>query len=115
FLGWVDQRETDWWKAQSRAIPAVKRALEEAGFGLPEPIYRLRFDPRSATVPFATESAAGTEPRSQEKPRPVREITVTEAEEDVRPVDEIAAMVEEERRSGEEQRKDLLDTSRPVE
>ncbi|MEX0340948.1 MAG: mechanosensitive ion channel domain-containing protein, partial [Erythrobacter sp.] len=47
FLGWVDQRETDWWKAQSRAIPAVKRALEEAGFGLPEPIYRLRFDPRS--------------------------------------------------------------------
>lgn len=28
FLGWVDQRETDWFKAQSAAIPAVKNALE---------------------------------------------------------------------------------------
>ena len=115
FLGWVDQRETDWWKAQSQAIPAVKRALEEAGFGLPEPIYRLRFDPRSATVPFATEGTAGPARRSEEKPRPVREIAVTEADEDVRPADEIAAMVDEERRTGEEQDKDLLDTSRPVE
>ena len=52
FLAWIDQREADWWKAQSRAIPAVKTALEDAGFGLPEPIYRLRFDPRSATLPF---------------------------------------------------------------
>ncbi|HCJ80097.1 MAG TPA: MscS mechanosensitive ion channel, partial [Erythrobacter sp.] len=60
FLGWVDQRDTDWWKAQSQAIPAVKGALEDAGFGLPEPIYRLRFDPRSATVPFAAEAATAT-------------------------------------------------------
>ena len=52
FLAWIDQREADWWKAQSRTIPAVKTALEEAGFGLPEPIYRLRFDPRSASLPF---------------------------------------------------------------
>lgn len=115
FLGWVDQRETDWWKAQSQAIPAVKRALEEAGFGLPEPIYRLRFDPRSATVPFATEATAGPAAQRDEKAKPVREITVTETEEDVRPADEIAAMVDEERRTGEEQDKDLLDTSRPVE
>ncbi len=115
FLGWVDQRETDWWKGQSQAIPAVKRALEEAGFGLPEPIYRLRFDPRSATVPFATEATAGPAKQREEKAKPVREITVTETEEDVRPADEIAAMVDEERRTGEEQDKDLLDTSRPVE
>ena len=115
FLGWVDQRETDWWKAQSQAIPAVKRALEEAGFGLPEPIYRLRFDPRSATVPFATEATARPAAQRDEKAKPVREITVTETEEDVRPTDEIAAMVDEERRTGGEQDKDLLDTSRPVE
>ncbi|QZD90624.1 mechanosensitive ion channel [Qipengyuania aurantiaca] len=116
FLGWIDQEKTDWWKAQSRAIPAVKEALEEAGFGLPEPIYRLRFDPRSATLPFENIAEAG---RANEKVAPrkaVQQVTVTEADEDVRPVNEIAEMVEKERReSGGEQDKDLLDSSRPVE
>ena len=114
FLGWVDQRETDWWKAQSEAIPAVKTALEDAGFGLPEPIYRLRFDPRSASVPFAAEVT--TEAQGAPAPRPARTVAASQSDEDVRPVDEIAAMVEEERsRPGSEQEKDLLDHSRPVE
>ncbi|WP_370301250.1 mechanosensitive ion channel domain-containing protein [Qipengyuania flava] len=114
FLGWVDQRETDWWKAQSEAIPAVKTALEDAGFGLPEPIYRLRFDPRSASVPFAAEVT--TEAQGAPAPRPARSAAARQNDEDVRPVDEIAAMVEEERsRPGSEQEKDLLDHSRPVE
>ena len=114
FLGWVDQRETDWWKAQSEAIPAVKTALEDAGFGLPEPIYRLRFDPRSASVPFAAEVT--TEAQGAPPPRPARSAAAPQNDEDVRPVDEIAAMVEEERsRPGSEQEKDLLDHSRPVE
>ena len=120
FLGWVDQRDTDWWKAQSQAIPAVKGALEDAGFGLPEPIYRLRFDPRSATVPFAAEAATATVTPSADEPpqakRAVRDVAASRADQDVRPADEIAAMVEEERnRPGEEQNKDLLDHSRPVE
>jgi len=120
FLGWVDQRDTDWWKAQSQAIPAVKGALEDAGFGLPEPIYRLRFDPRSATVPFAAEAATATVTPSADEPpqakRAVRDVAASPADEDVRPADEIAAMVEEERnRPGDEQNKDLLDHSRPVE
>ena len=115
FLGWIDQRETDWWKAQSQAIPAVKHALEDAGFGLPEPIYRLRFDPRSASVPFATEASAVADTAAPEKPRPVQTIAAAQADEDVRPSDEIAAMVEEERRTGGEQETDLLDPSRPVE
>lgn len=120
FLGWVDQRDTDWWKAQSQAIPAVKGALEDAGFGLPEPIYRLRFDPRSATVPFAAEAATATVTPSADEPpqakRAVRDVAASPPDEDVRPADEIAAMVEEERnRPGEEQNKDLLDHSRPVE
>lgn len=114
FLGWVDQRETDWWKAQSEAIPAVKTALEDAGFGLPEPIYRLRFDPRSASVPFAAEVT--TEAQGAPAPSPARSAAAPQNDEDVRPVDEIAAMVEEERsRPGSEQEKDLLDHSRPVE
>ena len=119
FLAWIDQREADWWKAQSRAIPAVKTALEDAGFGLPEPIYRLRFDPRSATLPFeniAEGQADGSAPARDQAAKKVRQITVTADEEDVRPVTEIADMVEEERRAGGGgQEKDLLDHSRPVE
>ncbi|EDL49110.1 mechanosensitive ion channel family protein [Erythrobacter sp. SD-21] len=116
FLGWIDQDKTDWWKAQSRAIPAVKEALEEAGFGLPEPIYRLRFDPRSATLPFENIAEAGRASETAPPKKAVRPVSVTEADEDVRPSNEIAEMVEKERReSGGEQDKDLLDSSRPVE
>ncbi|MXO97117.1 mechanosensitive ion channel [Erythrobacter aquimaris] len=116
FLGWIDQNETDWWKAQSQAIPAVKEALEEAGFGLPEPIYRLRFDPRSATLPFENRAEGTREKEQEAASQKAPQITVTEADEDVRPVDEIVEMVEEERRqTGGEQDKDLLDHSRPVE
>ncbi|GAB5348974.1 mechanosensitive ion channel domain-containing protein [Alteriqipengyuania sp. 357] len=110
FLGWVDQRETDWFKAQSAAIPAVKTALEDAGFGLPEPIYRLRFDPRSASVPF--ENIAGRE-GAETLPRPRRKATEA-ATADVAPRGEIDEMVEEERDSSE-QKHDLLDHRRPVE
>ena len=116
FLGWIDQSETDWFKAQSRAIPAVKRALEDAGFGLPEPIYRLRFDPRSASVPFENIAQGKSERAPAPNRPPARAARRVDAGEDVRPVNEIAEMVEEERRkAGGEQNKDLLDQSRPVE
>ena len=115
FLGWIDQNETDWWKAQSQAIPSVKEALEAAGFGLPEPIYRLRFDPRSATLPFENK-AEGTTEKEREAAKPMPQVTVTEADEDVSPAADIADMVNQERRqSGGEQDMDLLDHSRPVE
>lgn len=114
FLGWIDQRDADWHKARSRAIAAVKSALEDAGFGLPEPIYRLRFDPRTTALPFeniaagdarSTSAAAKTKPKA----KPAEEST-----EDVRPADEVAQMVEAER-AAEPEDKDLLDTGRPVE
>ncbi|WP_227672889.1 mechanosensitive ion channel family protein [Psychrobacter lutiphocae] len=44
FQVWVDQTETDFSKARSIAIREVKHALENHGFSLPEPIYRLRFE-----------------------------------------------------------------------
>lgn len=116
FLGWIDQNETDWWKAQSRAIPAVKHALEEAGFGLPEPIYRLRFDPRSASVPIGNIVEETHEQATGAETKDVRRSVTVAASEDVRPTHEIAEMVEKERReSGSEQDRDLLDHSRPVE
>lgn len=49
--GWINQTETDFVKARSEAIRTVKTALEEAGFALPEPIYRLRFDGGAALPP----------------------------------------------------------------
>ncbi|WP_227428818.1 mechanosensitive ion channel family protein [Psychrobacter sp. I-STPA6b] len=44
FQVWVDQSKTDFSKARSIAIREAKHALEDQGFSLPEPIYRLRFN-----------------------------------------------------------------------
>ncbi len=44
FQVWVDQSKTDFAKARSIAIRETKHALENQGFSLPEPIYRLRFN-----------------------------------------------------------------------
>ncbi|WP_241461683.1 mechanosensitive ion channel family protein [Aurantiacibacter luteus] len=120
FLGWVDQRETDWYKARTRAIAACKVALEGAGFALPEPIYRLRFDPRTSALPFENlgehlkgEGAGKPAPSPAPKPAPA---PVTGHAEDVKPDDEIERMVDAERREGGgDQANDLLDHSRPVE
>jgi hypothetical protein len=54
FYGWVDQTKTDFLTGRSLAIQATKSALETAGFALPEPICRLRFD--------ETAPGAGAEP-----------------------------------------------------
>lgn len=45
FQVWVDQSNTDFSRARSITIRETKHALEHAGFSLPEPIYRLRFNP----------------------------------------------------------------------
>jgi small-conductance mechanosensitive channel len=110
FLGWIDQREADWFKSRSVAIAAVKEALEEAGFALPEPIYRLRFDGRTDPLPIGRGGDL-----SETKPAK-KAAAPAEADEDVRPESEISELVEAERRSDDsEQSKDLLDQSRPVE
>ena len=49
FFGWVDQRVTDFGRAQSEAIRLVKEAIEAAGIELPEPIYRVRTEPFQPT------------------------------------------------------------------
>ena len=115
FLGWIDQGEADFFKARTRAIATLKVALEEAGFALPEPIYRLRFDSRSATIPMMPAGESGKVATSEARPSKPSLETIAEAE-DIRPANEIGEMVEQERRrGGSEQEKDLLDHSRPVE
>ena len=114
FLGWIDQRDADWWKSQTHAIAAVKKALESAGFALPEPIYRLRFDSRTQPLPFENiGEVAHAERAAKSKASPP---PAAAHEPDTAPKDEISEMVEAERRqSGAEQDKDLLDATRPVE
>ena len=120
FLGWIDQSETDWHKAKSRAIAVCKVALEDAGFALPEPIYRLRFDQRTASLPFENigERKGAAEPAPAPPPAPTPKPVAAHDPDhaDVKPEDEVARMVDAERReSGGEQEQDLLDSGRPVE
>lgn len=122
FYGWVNQSETDFGKARSLAIRAAKDAVEDAGFTLPEPIYRLRFDGapvqvRPGTGVTVSEGDAQTPQQpAAPKPKPAAPAEARTAEADIlntRPDDHIAEKVEEERaQTGE---KDLLDSGRPVE
>ena len=112
FLGWIDQQTSDWFKTQSLAIVAVKTALEQAGFGLPEPIYRLRFDPRTTPLPFQNIAEVDAALRPAPAPSTVTPETVHE---DVRPDDEVGEMVDAERAAAPEGEADLLDHARPVE
>lgn len=61
FVAWVDQTEVNFLKARGEAIRTAKTALEGAGFGLPEPIYRVRLDGAGAPsdVPAQTNTPAG--------------------------------------------------------
>lgn len=112
FLGWVNQTDADFNKARSLAIRAAKDALEDAGFTLPEPIYRLRFDQGAPALPARDEAKPASPPRTPQR----KSGGETAAEKDlldVRPDDHITEKVEEERaQTGE---KDLLDSGRPVE
>ena len=69
FTGWVDQTTTSFLKARGEAIRTAKLALENAGFGLPEPIYRVRMDGQ----PASTEHPAPPEP-SVTKPAETAEL-----------------------------------------
>lgn len=44
FTGWVTQQGAEFNKARGEAIRVVKETLEAAGYGLPEPIYRVRLE-----------------------------------------------------------------------
>lgn len=113
FNGWVNQRDTDFPKARSLAIRAVMTVIEECGFTLPEPIYRLRFD----QPPFAVAGPQGTpvSGRTEAPPRkaPPSAPPPPEADLDVRPDNHIEKKVAAERTETGEQ--DLLDANRPVE
>ncbi|MEH6758956.1 MAG: mechanosensitive ion channel domain-containing protein [Parasphingorhabdus sp.] len=108
FHGWVDQRESDFKKARGAAIRVTKNALEDEGFALPEPIYRLRFDGGLPDqVVQRSGSKKGASAPKQTKP------TASETDFDVSPEDHVEHLVDSER-SGQSE-PDLLDNNRPVE
>lgn len=116
FMAWIDQRATDFHKARTSAIREAKMVLEEEGFGLPEPIYRLRFD--SATpleIARANAAAAsGDDAHDSDRGKPPRKRPKPSTDPiDVRADNEIAKKVEEERATSDEN--DILDHARPLE
>lgn len=55
-FGWVNQSVHDFNKVSSEAIRLVKRAFDEAGIDMPEPIQRIRIDDASPSPQRAVES-----------------------------------------------------------
>lgn len=118
FMGWVNQESADFAKSRSLAIRAAMTVLEAEGFTLPEPIYRLRFDPRNLPVSVAadgvsqpsSELTSVTPRRTQQKNETVAELRESL---DVTPDRHLEDKVSEERAIHVEN--DLLDQDRPVE
>lgn len=104
FYGWLDQTHTDFLKGRSLALHAAKVALEAAGFVLPEPIYRLRFD---EAAPLQFKQLEQPRPKAAPEPR-TREITA-----DTAPDKDISRLVAEERSVARSD--DLLDSRNPTE
>lgn len=114
FSAWVNQNQADFMKARSLAIRAAKNALEENGFSLPEPIYRLRFD---AGVTQALASIPATDTYSTPPAAASADIMLSDQEAaqvlDIQPDSHLQQKVTRERENDAEQ--DLLDEQSPKE
>ncbi len=115
YAAWMNQRLADFGKSRSIALTTVKQALEAAGFGLPEPIYRLRFDASAAGLLGAPQ--VGNAGPAPEKQRATPGTTARRAAPmeslDVTPERHLEDKVEEERR--EANHTDLLSEAAPTE
>ena len=112
FAPWIDQTDTDFLKSRSAAIRAVKIALEQAGFSLPEPIYRLRVDELPSGVLGG--AVAETAPAATAAPPAGRMRPAAPATPEDTSVDRaLEAKVEEDRRASAED--DLLRQDAPTE
>lgn len=106
FSAWIDQRETAYLRSRGEAIRLVKTALEGAGIGLPEPIYRLRVDGDALPLSSSERPATPSEPRTPTVPeKPV-------AAQSTEPDEGIEKKIDEERAEAGE---DLLSEAAPQE
>lgn len=67
YFAWVDQRETSFSSARSQAIRDVKTILEDQGFSLPEPLYRVRVD--GGALPNPSSQAVSDQKPKTAKPK----------------------------------------------
>ncbi|WP_412049526.1 mechanosensitive ion channel domain-containing protein [Hoeflea sp. Naph1] len=117
FYGWIDQRETDFQKARSAAINAVKTVLEEQGFTLPEPIYRVKIDGLEGMIGQTVSAGSiGTSRQAPaaDKEKPRAEAVTPAAAVDMSPDEDVRRQVAEDRARGGHQ-EDLLSDKRPIE
>lgn len=110
FAGWIDQRASDFLKARSAAINVVKTVLENEGFTLPEPIYRVRLEGLPAGIGG---DAASETPMFVTAPAKPKDVVPVLEELDVTLDDDVRRQVAEERARGEQE--DLLSKQRPME
>ncbi|GLQ20571.1 mechanosensitive ion channel domain-containing protein [Algimonas porphyrae] len=84
FFAWIDQRETGFGTARSQAIRDVKAVLEERGFSLPEPLYRVRVDGPAALGSSSSDEASDhtteTRPRDGKAARALHAVLNTDAD-----------------------------------
>lgn len=124
FMGWIDQRYSDFGKSRSLSIRATKNALEEKGFTLPEPIYRLRFDDSVDLTPESIQTIRNEVQRRRKSDLAKDEKTEAGGETasipaapddlvDVEPETHVSEQARQERSQSTED--DLLDASRPIE
>ncbi len=114
FNGWIDQKDTDFLKARSLAIGATKSALEGAGFAIPEPIYRVRFD-EGAALPIEPTTPAARTGAGRAKALPAAPPSPPDSggPGDTTPDTHIERLVAQERAGAGQD--DLLDSTRPIE
>lgn len=118
FMGWINQTESDFGKARSHAISATISELDNTGFTLPEPIYRLRFDegkiPQLATGDQSSPSSVDHSDNATDVPKSTDPAgTKSSGVMNVKPDNHLEEMVKVERLAKGES--DLLDGDRPEE
>lgn len=74
FFGWVDQRESDWWKVRSEAVRHLKGAFEQAGIDLPPPALRLESPDMGEAAPVERERRPPPSPPTEDLTRQAHEV-----------------------------------------
>ncbi len=118
FMGWINQKETDFLKARSYAMQKAREVLAEQGFSLPVPSYDLRFDQGKMPFPKLTSKFKLKSEPDKEQPAPREHAASVEDIEDVEEMDvspeqHLQEKVEDERQATQEE--DLLDEDSPKE
>ena len=114
FTAWINQSDTSFGKARSLAIKSAMTVLDEQGFTLPEPIYRLRFDaPIENVLGVGTIISGSGKGRHEETADKKKAPKIQPETTDVTPDNHLSDKVLEERI--QDPTNDLLDDERPTE